>query len=893
MLITRIELQNIKSYEGATVQFAPGTNAICGSNGAGKSTILEAIGFALFDFNPFHKQQDMVREGEKRGEITIGIVANDGRAYDVTRGFGSSTRYAVHDSELGLELVQGKSDVQQWLCQYLGVPEAVNLPTLFSDAIGVPQGLLAAVFHEGRPERHAKFDRLLRVDEYGSAKANLLDTARHLKDRLNELRNRITALETRTLELPEVVQAIDDLQRGIAADESERARLESEIEAQIAGVERFEAARERLRQIDNTLALLEGRLDSGRRQLDDARKGLVTAQRAADDLEASAAGHEHYLEAGALLRQLEDDRARRDELREARASTEKTLAQVESRLESARARLERIAAAETEMARLAPAVEEQGALEEELREHEARASQLDHCQRSIEEVQAQLDNARARAEQTAGEIADVARLQPAADRAGELQSRLAAAMDLIGRTRARLEQARDSRQAVAGGDCPFLGEPCKNIAEGMSLTDHFDRLIGELSAELKDTQSLRDEIQAELRVAQEATAHIARLPGLERNRELFETQIAEADTRLHDLKSQAETLADARERATQIRSRLAELGDPRSLYAGARARAAGREEVETSLTGDEDARRVLTDRLAELAETASAFEGLDLQIETAREAQARHSADHEIHLRSQALAGTLPEWQDRLLAAESALTLTQEQLEAARVDRQTAAAGYDADAHAAANQALADSRSAAASCAQRLQMRRESLDRAVKRRDELVTLQAELEVARRQYGADDELREFVQFARDVIGEAGPLVTRALVAAISREAAAIFSEIVNDHSLHLAWTEDYEILVELGGNVRSFPQLSGGEQMAAAIAVRLALLREVSSLDIAFFDEPTANLDETRREMLADQIVKISGFSQIFVISHDDTFERATDHMIRVYKEDGVSRVETM
>ncbi len=64
-------------------------------------------------------------------------------------------------------------------------------------------------------------------------------------------------------------------------------------------------------------------------------------------------------------------------------------------------------------------------------------------------------------------------------------------------------------------------------------------------------------------------------------------------------------------------------------------------------------------------------------------------------------------------------------------------------------------------------------------------------------------------------------------------------------------------------------------------MRLALLREVSAVDVAFFDEPTANL--------AEQILRVKGFSRLFVISHDDTFERDTDNVVRVVKENGISR----
>ncbi|OUC07510.1 hypothetical protein RY27_14485, partial [Litorilinea aerophila] len=76
----------------------------------------------------------------------------------------------------------------------------------------------------------------------------------------------------------------------------------------------------------------------------------------------------------------------------------------------------------------------------------------------------------------------------------------------------------------------------------------------------------------------------------------------------------------------------------------------------------------------------------------------------------------------------------------------------------------------------------------------------------------------------------------------------------------------------------------------ALAVRLALLREMSNIDVAFFDEPTANLDEARRSALAQQILQVRGFRQLFVISHDDTFEQATQHLIRVERVNGTSTV---
>jgi exonuclease SbcC len=98
---------------------------------------------------------------------------------------------------------------------------------------------------------------------------------------------------------------------------------------------------------------------------------------------------------------------------------------------------------------------------------------------------------------------------------------------------------------------------------------------------------------------------------------------------------------------------------------------------------------------------------------------------------------------------------------------------------------------------------------------------------------------------------------------------------------LSWNSGYEIVLEEDGHERPFASLSGGEQMAAALAVRLALLKELSDMRIAFFDEPTTNMDEERRRNLAQQIGRIRDFDQLFIISHDDAFEGFTDQVVAV------------
>ena len=189
-----------------------------------------------------------------------------------------------------------------------------------------------------------------------------------------------------------------------------------------------------------------------------------------------------------------------------------------------------------------------------------------------------------------------------------------------------------------------------------------------------------------------------------------------------------------------------------------------------------------------------------------------------------------------------------------------------------------------------LNMRRGNLKRAQEEIAALEALQGRLAEAQAQRDELAYQEETLEAVRRILRDAGPHVTAALIAGISDEAAQIFGELVNDSTRRLRWTEDYGILLEADGHKREFDQLSGGEQMSAALAVRLALLRALSQIDLAFFDEPTAHLDEQRREALARQITNVRGMQQLFVISHDDTFEQITQRVIRVERVDGVSRV---
>ncbi|MHA1518786.1 MAG: AAA family ATPase [Promethearchaeota archaeon] len=145
--------------------------------------------------------------------------------------------------------------------------------------------------------------------------------------------------------------------------------------------------------------------------------------------------------------------------------------------------------------------------------------------------------------------------------------------------------------------------------------------------------------------------------------------------------------------------------------------------------------------------------------------------------------------------------------------------------------------------------------------------------------------EFTAQLRLWFKEAAPKITQAMLGSINSHASEIFRELIDIEGAELIWKEDYEIQINTANVTKYFHQLSGGEQMIAALAVRLAILRVQTKIDFAFFDEPTSNLDPDKRQNLSKQLQNIRGFNQLFVISHDDTFQTSGDYVVHFEKDE--------
>ncbi|HZU13820.1 MAG TPA: AAA family ATPase [Chloroflexota bacterium] len=385
MQILSLELDNIKSYRHTRLDFSPGINAVCGHNGSGKTTILEAIGFALFDHLPYN-QQDFLREGEKTGTIRVQLEALDGRIYEVVRKVGASGNYYVADLETGTRLAERSANVQEWIrANALGIDGEADLSSLFKNAIGVPQGLMTADFLGTAATRKAIFDPLLRVEEYQRAWEKLRDTERYVRDRVAGVREEIARLRADVDKIPETEREAGELRDRVrtSGEQLDRLRAErGECEAMKTALDTLAgdvaAAAAALREGDYAAGLARNRRDDAATALTAAMQAQAVVAVTETDFYALERIHRE-------LAELDEIRAERDRLQSESGQVAARLAAVQETIESLDVERAQALADGQAAAALVPQVERQAALEERIR---AAAAALKERQQLVAEMQA-------------------------------------------------------------------------------------------------------------------------------------------------------------------------------------------------------------------------------------------------------------------------------------------------------------------------------------------------------------------------------------------------------------------------------------------------------------------------------------------------------------------------
>ncbi len=1160
MLIKSVELKNVKSYHHETIEFLEGVNGICGQNGHGKSTILESIGYALFDYPPYKKIEDFRRHGEKSGYVAVTVEGKDEIDYTIYRKLGGSDYYI----KTPVSEIKGKKDVTDWIASNLlsNVQSPEDMPSIFENAVGVPQGTFTTAFLLNPEPRKKIFDNILRVEEYKTAYTNLREVITDVEKTMDSMDRELIPLRTRTENFFELKEEKEKLEIEIDGLKAGIKQINAELSSLTLKKEELAAKKFQLDALSSQIKSERVRLEGVTKQLERANSDLQRAESSLKIVNELLPVEESYKKQNLALKELNSDRVKRDKLKD-------DLAKLDLKINSLLEKLER----STKLAHenndlkgkkklLIPKIEEMRRLEEIIREFQkelkepmneiiSHLSNLREKSKRIEEIRHEIEEQKSRithllplknqqqeleakikdlkdnlvlplrelssevsalkqkgaqAEKLRNEITDLttrknnllpalerhtalgrlgfelrhlvereeranalsseiemlknsmAELHPLIEKQAsletlrqELEKQLAAVNSLLKQTRSNMKLAGTQ------GLCPILnGVKCNSVAD---FTLYFNNEIDSRKKESKEIENKLDQVSKELKhlndpvkqhenmmvlieakkkdiaayagvqneviacrlkieslassyqslgidittgdevelkaVSMKLQSHKKELEKINRSVPEFESIESLITSKKRDLKDLSDVpaaLSECEQRIEKLNSlfgmfvgidnikagldkaiqdikalelSLTELNDPAGKIATIESLTASKQKDLNSLKDvpmmiatclkqlDElNKRFALKDALVgnphelkmvdELIESKTielkalnspdkefenlnrniekngkelkilehvpgslescrhekdaleskfhVFSGVDENITLAQEIISKLEPEHDKYMQALPLALKMNEYAQECEKLNESITSVNSALNEDIQKQETLLEVFSEALLDETISRLEKLRNSASSNAEALKGRKKSMDKLARDLAIMETEFLKIKDIEKKQENEKQFLSFSNFIRDTIKNSSEYIVNEFIGEISQDASNIYSEIMDDFTCGLKWQNDYDIEIESAGELKSFRQLSGGERMSAALAVRLALLKALSSCDFVFLDEPTQNMDEIRREKLSQEIMNIRGFKQVFVISHDDTFNEKYANVIKIEKTEGESRV---
>ena len=905
-MLTQLRLKNIKSYRDATIEFKAGINGIAGENGHGKTTILEAVGYALFDALPY-PERDFLRRGAKTGSVEIIFVADDEISYTLTRKVGGSdVRLATPPGT-----ISGKKDVYDWLIDHIfpHISSSKELRSIFENTIGVSQGTFTTAFAQTPSARKTVFDEVLGVDEYRKAYTNLLPAVNAVKDRITDLEKEKLVLQTETRDYEQLKKEHADLQKQINQLSKEMQKMESKLEQLKKRKENLDRKQKSIQQLEDNIRRLEISIAATKKQLIRIDKDIKIADAAEKIVFELADKKNEYEESENTLKHLYIRREDRNKDEQKILSLKNEFTTLQDKQKRRQLLDQEVSQLKTEKEHLLPGVQKQQALQRE----------IDLIQRELKEPLQQLifekttlQKEQRRFRELEDKINTLKReknlLLPLSQKQEHLKKEVEKISRSIAITNSEIKELKKkSKQAGEKNLCPILpGVKCEAVTDFRTyFTEEINKrqtILNTLEIDLSKFQeelhTLCDPIgqitqkDALLAGAQEEIGKLTQIPEkIKENTSKLDEISRKFQQYIPALSGEKSEQEEVERIITTLKTQLEALGDAKTELKSIETLINAKQKELGTLSGIQ---QQITEKEQELKEYNTIFSkkyaGLGATITVIENKTKKLKSAYETYLRNKPIAERKKELIKERDSMLNALEKERAEIKKERTRNQALRSSFSETEFQQVTMELDELGKKLSACESTCN---EKIKQSDTNQRNLITMESKLNELKRNeqiLKQEQQFHSYVTFIRDLLNSSGQLVVLELINEIASEATNAYCEIMNDYSLELRWNEEYNISVIERGEERNFSQLSGGEQMSAALATRLSLIKVISKSDIIFLDEPTQNLDVQRRENLSQQIRNIHGFKQLFIISHDDTFNEHCDHIIHVEKINGESRI---
>ena len=192
MIIKKIKINNIRSYENSEVNFPSGSTLLSGDIGSGKSSILLALEFALFGLQPgVISGSSLLKKGTDEGFAELDLVLND-QEIKIKRTLERKKNSVGQGKDCFIE-INGKKeqlspeDLKAKVLQLLNYPQSMlksRTNLLYRFTIYTPQEEMKQILIEKPEERVNILRKIFGIDKYKNILSNLEIVSQKIKEQI-------------------------------------------------------------------------------------------------------------------------------------------------------------------------------------------------------------------------------------------------------------------------------------------------------------------------------------------------------------------------------------------------------------------------------------------------------------------------------------------------------------------------------------------------------------------------------------------------------------------------------------------------------------------------------------------------------------------------------------
>ena len=921
MIIKKVQLENYRSHSNTTVEFTKGVNLILGKNGRGKTSILEAISTVMFntkDRSGRETGKSYIKFGEKSSKVDIDFIANDGREYNLkTEFFKTKPKKQTLKDMIGSEY---DGDIQEKLEELCGIKKGFE--ETYENIVIAKQNEFINIFKDSGTTREKTFNKIFNtqiykemydsflkeaIDKYKSEKENLDSKINSLKENMEDkeqitnslkeekeleknlqdnfkninvvsknLENEIKDYETTEIELNNLIKNIKDEENKIKKYLS--LLKENIIEAKQAKkskiiVKETEKSYLEYLEIENRLKDLRENLDN----LLEEQKLNIQYQNNIEKLELSNKNLKVDISS------LEENISKNSEKKE---NLENEISKLKIKEENLDLKLKKYIDLLDKLEKLENFKDKK--LEDKLK----KTTEIDIFQKNLS---SKIDLFKA---------TNIEIIEEKLSNFKELEKELKLLEEQKIIFETEIKTLKKSSKELSDKICPFLNEKCQNL-EDKEAEDYFSSKISIKTEDLenlkKDTEE-KNQILVEKVVFEDKKKQYFELEKSIKDLELSlkneEINLKEIELDIKNLDMDIQKLIENQEfkNSQMLREKKKELEvELRNLNLDEK-----RENLKNLLENLEiEKEKILKNQnsiesnLKEIdnyskkikEDTNKNIENIKSEIKTFENKLDDLKNPYNEYLKNNVLAEDLENLLlkvnknikelyslrvEKNLLKEKVSNL-EEKIKNIKIDELKEK--YDT-----IKEELNEINKKLGSSQEKIENYKKILEKISSQEEKQKKLLVEFKKLENKFNK-------ANLIRNEVGQMGRAISKYMLSGISNIASVNFNKITG-RTERIEWSneEKDKYAVYLVGQERkiAFEQLSGGEQVSVAIAIRGTMTEYFTNSKFMILDEPTNNLDTERKKLLAEYMGEIlNNLEQSIIVTHDDTFREIAEKIIEL------------